>query len=79
MIWPTAFSNRVYGWGLGGVYRARQCLLWVISGHRGVSESCPLCAKGRHWPALFNHLLRACEQRRRDAEAERFGGLEVYY
>src|SRR6516162_7098454 len=47
MIWPIAVSYRVYGWGLGGVYRARKCPLWVKSRHRGTSNQCPLYPRKR--------------------------------
>ena len=59
MIWPIAVSYRVYGWGLGGVYRARKCPLWVKSRHRGISNQCPLYPHvwtAPSWQGLFSRL-----------------------
>src|ERR1700692_180390 len=42
-------------------------------GHRRWSGSC----QQRKWPTLFDHLIGACKQRRRDGEAECLGRLQI--
>jgi hypothetical protein len=46
------------------------------SGHWNSIEKCPLCAKSGH-DCLFDHLISAGEQRRRNFKAERLRSLEV--
>jgi len=41
------------------------------------TSGCPLCAKSRHSPASFDHLVGNSEQRRRDRDTEPVCGLEV--
>src|SRR5262249_37384605 len=47
------------------------------SGHRPSTLGCPLCAKSRHPPTLFNNLINAGKERSRHCEAERLSGLQV--
>jgi serine/threonine protein phosphatase PrpC len=41
------------------------------------TSGCPLCAKSRHSPASFDHLVGNSEQRRRDRDTEPVCRLEV--
>jgi hypothetical protein len=51
------------------------------SGHRSARRQCPLCAKSGLMRCnkilLFDHLVGACEQRRRDGQAECLRGLQI--
>lgn len=52
------------------------------SGHRQTSRSGQKSAKTglmrRSKKTLFDHLIRARKQRRRNGDAKRFGGLEIH-
>jgi hypothetical protein len=47
--------------------------------HAAIATSSPAAKAGGESLHLFNDLIRPQQQRRRDGEAERLGGLEVDY
>jgi hypothetical protein len=72
---------------MGAVHASAQC-----RGHRSTSEQCPLYPRKRTFAhavrmsalgqkqtsaASFDYLVSGGKQRRRDAQAERLGGLEI--
>jgi hypothetical protein len=64
-----------------GTYESPRRPLWVKSRHVLCTSRCPLSAKKRTYSAakksLFDHLVGAVEQRLRNSDPERFGGLEI--
>ena len=56
---------------------ARQCPLWVKSGHGELKLRCPLYPQKRTLPVSFDHLVGTGAHRRRHGEAERLSGLEI--
>src|SRR6516164_1287335 len=59
MIWPTAVSSRVYGWGLGGVYRARQCRLMGWSGRAPAPPVTNLARGSKHKEHVMSQNLNS--------------------
>ena len=52
-----------------------ECPLWVISGHRGTSNQCPLYPRKQTSGHSLNYLLGALLKLQRHIETEGLGGL----